>query len=347
MEQNAFKIRVDEKADQVYCLDPAGLPARENELSFSAIEELCGAMQDQTVRGAIAVSQFASFALCVLVKRRMAPDYPSFLASFKEYCTTLLQASPIPYSALKRAILNQVLAVQNANPRTVNVSLDKMLSVAREAQKTLEIQNRALADNALALLHANDAILIHANSSSLAGDTADPALAPILLGTERHYHFHAFVPEARPFLTGAKLTCLALRKAGVKHTLVADSGAANVLRSQEISCVLLSCDALSLNGDALCEPGALQLALCAKQCGVPVYLLCPSMLIDEQATGGALFSAPKLLPNLLIEQGFAEPIAPAGTDVLAASAEVVPHELPDAIITDKSTLYPPFDLSAS
>ena len=345
MERQKFWIRIDDKPDQVYCIDPAGLPARENELAFSTLEEICGAMKDHTLSGAIATSQFAAHALCVLVKRRMAPDYPSFLASFKEYCTTLLQASPIPYSALKRAILNAVLAVQNANPRTVGVSLDKMILVARDAQKTLTEHNRAIADLTLSLLHANDAVLLHSNGALLSGEESDPALSPILLGQERHLHFRVFVPESRPFFSGAKLTCRVLRSHNVSHTLITDAGVANVLKDMGVSCAILSCEALAQNGDALCAPGALHFVMCAKQAGVPVYLTCPTMLFDEQANSGALFSAPKLLPADLTDAGFAEPIAPAGEDVFCPLAEVVPHEYFDAIITENAVCYAPFSFS--
>ncbi len=345
MEQPVFRIRTDEKRDQVCCLDPFALPALECEKSLHTLDELCAAMKDGTVRGAIATSFFAAFSLGVLTKRRMAPDYPAFLASFKESCTALLQASPIPYAALKRMILNQVLAVQNANPRTVNVSLDRLFSTALDAQKTLAAQNRKIAEHALELLHANDTILIHPNSAALSGSAADPVLAPILLGNERHYRFRVFVPEGRPYFTGAKLVSKELLGAQIKHTLIPDAGAANVLRTHEVSCVFLSCDARGQNGDALCEPGALSLALCAKQCGVPVYLLCPGFLSDEQAPTGALFSAPAFLPQVLSEQGFTCPIAPAGTDCFAPMAETVACDAFDAIITENGVRYPPFSFA--
>ena len=344
METKGLYIRLNEAGNAVEILDQTQLPVREKWLSLSGEEELCEAITSLRVRGAPAIGIFSAYALYVLTVRRNAPDYKSFLVSFKEHCTRLLATRPTAVN-LKHAILECVLAVQKANPQTVRVSAEAIRLTAERLQSEDAENCKQMAEHALTLLKPGDTLLTHCNAGPLATSRYGTALGPMILGQERGYRFSVYCDETRPLLQGARLTAFELRRAGVKYTLIPDSAAFDVLKNHGVAAVLVGCDRMAQNGDFANKIGTAGLAVLAREAGVPFYVCCPESSIDRTIAAGRDIPIEQRDAREVTEAFFSEPVAPAGTDVYNPAFDVTEAEYVTAVITENGVLYPPFNFS--
>ena len=90
---------------------------------------------------------------------------------------------------------------------------------------------------------------------------------------EQNKDVHFFATETRPYFQGAKLTCWELQRAGAKVTLVADNAVGSLMADGLIDCVIIGSDRSCANGDVANKIGSYQIALSAKEFGIPLYVL--------------------------------------------------------------------------
>lgn len=344
MDTKGLYIRLNAPGDAVEILDQTRLPGRETWLSLSTPDALCEAITSLRVRGAPAIGIFAAYALYVMTVRRNAPDYKSFLASFKEHCTLLLGTRPTAVN-LKHAILQCVLAVQKANPQTVRVSADAIRLTAERLQTEDAAACKQMAEHALGLLKPGDVLLTHCNAGPLATSRYGTALGPMILGQERGFRFHVYCDETRPLLQGARLTAFELRRAGVQYTLIPDSAAFDVLKNRGVAAVFVGCDRMAANGDFANKIGTAALSVLAREAGVPFYVCCPTSSLDKTLVDGREIPLEKRAAEEVTTLFFEEPMAPAGTEVYNPAFDVTEAKYVTAVITERGIFYPPFDFS--
>ncbi|MDD3375785.1 MAG: hypothetical protein PHY73_08725, partial [Candidatus Omnitrophica bacterium] len=82
-----------------------------------------------------------------------------------------------------------------------------------------------------------------------------------------------FATETRPYFQGSRLTAWELKKAKIPVTLVADNAVGTLLRDKMIDAVVVGSDRSCANGDFANKIGTLQIAVMAKEFGVPFYVL--------------------------------------------------------------------------
>ncbi len=109
-------------------------------------------------------------------------------------------------------------------------------------------------------------ILTHCNVS---GELAMAAQLCKAKGKEINF----FATETRPYFQGAKLTCWELNRVKAHVTLVADNAVGTLLRDHMIDAVVMGSDRSCANGDVANKIGSYQIAVVAKEFGVPVYVL--------------------------------------------------------------------------
>src|SRR6185503_13977301 len=80
---------------------------------------------------------------------------------------------------------------------------------------------------------------------------------------------HVFVDETRPLLQGARLTAWELERAGIPHSVVADSAAGSLMARGEVSHVLTGADRIAANGDTANKIGTYALAVLAAHHDIP------------------------------------------------------------------------------
>lgn len=159
-------------------------------------------------------------------------------------------------------------------------------------------------------------VLTHCNVS---GELAMAAQ----LCQEQNKRIKFFATETRPYFQGAKLTCWELKKAGADVTLVADNAVGSLLSRHLVDLVVVGSDRSCANGDIANKIGTYQIAVLAKEFGIPLYALTqPSNKIPEGKDIPIETRDPEEFLKFLGKR-----IAPNGVKGFYPGFDVVPHEL--------------------
>ena len=116
------------------------------------------------------------------------------------------------------------------------------------------------------ILNDGDNVLTHCNVSG------ELAMAAVLCHQQKK-NVHFFATETRPYLQGAKLTAWELQKVGAPVTLVADNAIGSVMADEMINKVIVGSDRSCANGDFANKIGTYQIAVLAKEFGIPLFVL--------------------------------------------------------------------------
>ncbi|KXS20496.1 putative translation initiation factor [Gonapodya prolifera JEL478] len=123
-------------------------------------------------------------------------------------------------------------------------------------------------------------VLTHCNTGSLATAGWGTALGIIRDLQASGKLVRAYCTETRPYNQGSRLTAYELVHEGIPATLITDSMASHLMRTQPLSAVIVGADRVTVNGDTANKIGTYQLAIAAKFHGVPFIVAAPSTSID-------------------------------------------------------------------
>jgi methylthioribose-1-phosphate isomerase len=189
-------------------------------------------------------------------------------------------------------------------------------------------------------------LLVHGPSGTLAGGQFGTALAIAVAAHHAEREVQVIVPEGRPGLFGARISCWELASAGVPHILVLDAAAAGIVASGGVDAVLVAPDRVAVNGDVAAPIGSYALAAAARDRGVP-FLVCMTIgsLDPMVADGSDLPVGRREVPDLARIGEAAR--APRSTDVIAPFEDVVPAALVSEYVSATGLRRPPFESVAS
>jgi len=167
-----------------------------------------------------------------------------------------------------------------------------------------------------ATIKDGNSVLTHCNVSG------ELAMAAVLC-KEQNKRVRFFATETRPYFQGSKLTCWELQNMGADVTLVADNAIGALLSQNLIDLVIVGSDRSCANGDIANKIGTYQIAIVAKEFGVPVYALTqPSNKIKEGKDIPIEIRDPK---ELLTFAG--KKIVPKGVKGFYPAFDIVPRKL--------------------
>ncbi|PBP28362.1 Methylthioribose-1-phosphate isomerase [Diplocarpon rosae] len=197
-------------------------------------------------------------------------------------------------------------------------------------------------------------VLTHCNTGSLATSGHGTALGIIRSLYSMNYLDHAFCTETRPYNQGSRLTAFELVYENIPSTLITDSMAGALFARKKtennIVAVIVGADRVARNGDTANKIGTYSLAVLAKYHGVKFIVAAPTTSIDlETETGASIkiedragteltqIAGPAIGLNGEVLAGETKRVAIADQriEVWNPSFDVTPHELIDAIITEK------------
>jgi methylthioribose-1-phosphate isomerase len=140
-----------------------------------------------------------------------------------------------------------------------------------------------------ALLPQEGGVLTHCNAGALATCGYGTALGVIRSAVEQGKQIHVFADETRPFLQGARLTAWELMADGIPTTVICDNMAASLMHAGRIQAVVVGADRIAANGDVANKIGTYNVAILAKEHGIPFYVAAPWSTIDlATVTGEAI-----------------------------------------------------------
>src|SRR5689334_18873772 len=194
------------------------------------------------------------------------------------------------------------------------------------------------------LVQDGDTILHHCNTGALATVDYGTALGVIRAAHEQGKRFHVLLDETRPRLQGARLSAWELDRLGVSYDIIPDTAAGYYMLKGEIKLGLVGADRIAANGDTANKIGTYQVAVLAKENGIPFYTVAPTSTVDLSLTSG------NQIP--IEERGKDEVLTPYGHAIVPShfnarnpAFDVTPNRYLSGIITEKGIVRAPFDIN--
>jgi methylthioribose-1-phosphate isomerase len=301
------------EGDRVVVLDQRRLPDEEVELVCRTSAEVAEAIRTLAVRGAPAIGVAAAYGYALAAARGEDLD---------EAAATLVAARP---TAVNLPWALAEMRRHDGDPA----------ERARELHREEVERCRRMAEHAAALIAPGTRALTHCNTGGLATGGFGTALGALRAAFTRGLVESVFVDETRPLLQGTRLTAWELERAGIPHTVIADSAAGALMARGEVDHVLTGADRIAANGDAANKIGTYALAVLAAHHGIPFTVVAPTSTIDADTPTGA---------DIPIEERDAAEL----TSRFAArnpAFDVTPAALIGAIVTEEGVHRAPYEES--
>ncbi len=182
-------------------------------------------------------------------------------------------------------------------------------------------------------------ILTHCNAGALATGGYGTALGVIRAAHEAGKSVRVLADETRPYLQGARLTAWELHQDGIAVEVITDSMAAHFFKRGEIATCVVGSDRIAANGDVANKIGTYNVAVLAKEHGVPFTVAAPWSTVDLSTPTG---------DDIPIEERSRDEVARLGDTVLVADGipcrhpafDVTPARLVTAICTERGIVRP-------
>jgi len=301
---------------------------------------VAAAITDMTVRGAPAIGASAAFGLALAAQQSAAGQIDALLADLREAAITLKAARP---TAVNLAWAVDKL-MELAGGGEYHNPDDLRAALLNEAQQIADDDvniNRRMGAHGAVLVKDGDTILHHCNTGALATVDFGTALGVVRAAHEQGKRIHVLLDETRPRLQGARLSAWELEQLGVSYDIIPDTAAGYYMQKGEITIALVGADRVAANGDFANKIGTYQVAVLAKENGIPFYTVAPTSTVDLALASGAEIP--------IEERGKDEVLAPYGNAIVPPhfrarnpAFDVTPHRYLSGIVTENGIVRAPF-----
>jgi methylthioribose-1-phosphate isomerase len=334
---------VEYRDEAVHLIDQTRLPHDLTVITCRTMAEVAHAIKVMQVRGAPAIGVAAAGGLALAAHEIEAPDGAAFLARLRAAAEVLNATRPTAVN-LAWALARQLRVAEAHAPRGV-AGIRAALAAEAVAIGDEDVAlNRRMGAHGAALLPDAGGVLTHCNAGALATADYGTALGVIWAAVERGKRLHVYADETRPRLQGARLTAWELVQRQVPATLIADTMAGHFMRQGAIQAVVVGADRIAANGDVANKIGTYQVAVLAREHGIPFYVAAPLSTIDPAVSGGEQIPIEERGEEEVTMIG-GERIAPVGIRVANPAFDVTPNRYVGAIITEVGVLRAPFAAS--
>ena len=331
---------VEWKNNKVVMIDQTKLPNELVFVEYSDYRDVANAIKTLIVRGAPAIGVSGAFGLALAALQSKATTKDQLLSELESARKTLYETRP---TAVNLAWgLDKIMQVaKQANE--VSQIKDLIVKTAQEmAEDDIKI-NMQMGKNGAVLFDNNDTIMTHCNAGSLATVAYGTALGVIRATKESGKNVKVIATETRPVQQGSRLTAFELKHDGFDVSLIPDTAVGYSMANKLVNKVVVGADRVLRTGHVYNKIGTYQVALMAKQHGIPFYVAAPLSTFD-------LKSNPQ---DVIIEQRKGTEVtqigdrktAPDGINVINPAFDMTPPELISGIITEAGIAKPPFDVT--
>lgn len=328
-------------------LDQRKLPFETEYLTCTTSDEVASAIRDLAVRGAPAIGIAASWGV-VLAARDVD-------ATSAEEATRALEPALARLNAARPTAVNLAWALARMRAALARAAGDGSANVAAGWRAALEAEaaaieredlaaNRCMGVLGAALIEPGSGVMTHCNTGSLATAGFGTALGVIRAGVAQGRIARVFAGETRPWLQGARLTAWELQQDGIDATLIADAAASHLMKTGQVQWVVVGADRICANGDVANKIGTYQLAIAARHHGVKFMVVAPSSTVDMDTPSGDSIEIEERAAGELHALGGVRTAA-EGIAAWNPVFDVTPHELIDAIVTEKGVVQAPGEAS--
>lgn len=324
-------------------LDQRKLPLHETYVETDDEKEVVEAIKSLAIRGAPLIGIAAAYGVVLAVEKVTAGSSPKLINSTLEKAITLLASSRPTAVNLFWALDRMRTAFERCNPVDAETVKKTLLGEALAIHREDEAMCRSIGEHGARLLPNAAVVLTHCNTGALATGGAGTAQSILETAWRSHKLKHVYVDETRPLFQGARLTAWELSRLGIPFTLITDNTAAFLMQRGIINAVVVGADRIARNGDTANKVGTYGLAVLARHHRIPFYVAAPTSTIDPNTPDGKAIPIEQRSPDE-VTRPFGLQIAPEGVEVYSPAFDITPHELVNAIITERGVMEPPFDL---
>ncbi len=161
-----------------------------------------------------------------------------------------------------------------------------MVAEARRIHDEKRAADEAIGRFGAELMPQDGQVMTQCNAGALATAGIGTALGVIRVAVEQGRRLRVLVPETRPYLQGARLTAWELHEGGIPLTLITDNMVGHFLKTTKVGAVVVGADRIAANGDTANKIGTYQMAVLARENGVPFYVAAPTSTLDLSISSG-------------------------------------------------------------
>ena len=323
-------------------IDQTKLPLEESYVLATTYEQVADVIVTMVVRGAPAIGVSAAYGIALDAQRTSALTVEEFAPEFEKICARLASTRPTAVNlfwAIDR--MKRLFAQLCTSGATLHQMQERILTEAHAMYEEDIAACKAMGAFGGALLPQEGGVLTHCNAGALATCGYGTALGVIRSAVEHGKQIHVFADETRPFLQGARLTAWELMADGIPTTVICDNMAASLMRAGRIQAVVVGADRIAANGDFANKIGTYNVAILAKEHGIPFYCAAPWSTIDTATATGDDIPIEERNPIEVTHHG-GKQLTPNGVGICNPAFDVTPNKYVTAIITERGVLRAPY-----
>jgi methylthioribose-1-phosphate isomerase len=328
--------------DGVRFIDQTKLPLEESYVLATSYEQVAEAIVTMVVRGAPAIGVSAVYGIALGARQAKATTPAEFAPEFELICARLAETRPTAVNlfwAIDR--MKQLFGAMLAAGDTLDEIKANILAESHAMYDEDIAACKAMGAFGGALLPDEGGVLTHCNAGALATCGYGTALGVIRSAVAQGKRVHVYADETRPFLQGARLTAWELMADGIPTTVICDNMAASLMRAGRIQAVVVGADRIAANGDFANKIGTYNVAILAKEHGIPFYVAAPWSTIDlATETGDAIPIEER--PAMEVTHHGGKQLTPHGVGICNPAFDVTPAKYVSAIITERGVLRAPY-----
>ena len=262
-------------------LDQTKLPLEESYVLATNYEQVADVITTMVVRGAPAIGVSAAYGVALGAKNTKARTTEEFAPEFERICARLAATRPTAVNlfwAIDR--MKNLFARLLASGASLGQIQEKILAEAHAMYEEDIAACKAMGAHGAELMPDEGGVLTHCNAGALATCGYGTALGVIRGAVERGKKIQVYADETRPFLQGSRLTAWELMADHIPTTVICDNMAASLMRQGKIQAVVVGADRIAANGDTANKIGTYNVAILAREHGIPFYVAAPWSTID-------------------------------------------------------------------
>ncbi|MFZ0736481.1 MAG: S-methyl-5-thioribose-1-phosphate isomerase [Candidatus Acidiferrales bacterium] len=333
----------------VVVLDQRRLPGEVIHHTYTDYRGVAGAIQEMVIRGAPVIGIAAAMGVAIGVQNSAARNLADLRTEFSVICNTLAHTRPTAadlFWAIQRCQRVFDGATREAEKNGVGGIESIRKTMIAEAQRIH--QERRDADAAIGrfgaeLMPQAGRVMTQCNAGALATGGIGTALGVIRVAIEGGRKIEVIVPETRPYLQGSRLTAWELQQDGIPLTLITDNMVGHILKTGNVSAIVVGADRIAANGDTANKIGTYPMAVLANEHKIPFYVAAPISTFDLSLPSGDAIPIEERSADEVTHLSGVR-IAP---DVKAQhpAFDVTPSRFIAAIITERGVARSPFQES--
>src|SRR5882672_11346343 len=325
----------------VVMLDQRRLPSEEISYTYTNYQDVAKAIREMVIRGAPAIGVAAAMGVALGVQNSSATSLDELRAEFPLILDTLAKTRPTAvdlFWALDR--MKRRFAELSAQTSDLDRIRRELVAEARQIHLEKKATDEAIGRFGAEFMPRDGRVMTQCNAGALATGGIGRGLGVIQVAVEQGKKLHVLVPETRPYLQGARLTAWELQRSNIPLTLITDNMVGHFLKTGNVSAIVTGADRIAANGDTANKIGTYQIAVLAREHGIPFYIAAPISTLDLSIlTGDSIPIEYRSAAEVTHLQGVR--IAP-DVDAAHPAFDVTPARYIAAIFTERGVARAPY-----